>query len=216
MKNGSTEEKEEEEEEVVDLSADEIIELKKKIIAFLQPGEDVLAALRRLGQEREPVATEKSSKSGKKKSGRRSAVKQKHSSTASELVPAARREFDQLTEWSTQLMEAGEFLIHSQTREELIAALDKQQQQKVDDGGGEETAKKEDEEEAEEGGIKMELSGEEEEETINGEIQSSTALELATQLLTSATTATTTTTEETETVVLPKIDGGAPVVDMFV
>jgi CD2 antigen cytoplasmic tail-binding protein 2 len=138
-----------------DLSAEDIIELKRKIVSLLQPGETVLAALRRLGRARisgetgavtgavgEPVAeTIAKEKQGSQVEGaiikdgqeyhnhhqqKQQQEKEHHTSLIkrASLTPQAQVEFDQLTDWSSLLMEAGEFLIHSQTREELLRNIE--------------------------------------------------------------------------------------------
>lgn len=159
-----------------DLSDVEILELKQKIISLLQPGENVLAALRRLGRARKPTtATPPSGEAAvtatapieevpmaedtkgaqesqiqnpgstldKTRVGTDQKLQQKqqqqHTTSYNNLIkrasltPQVQLEFDQLTDWSSLLMEAGEFMIHSKTWEELVNSLQKQQQS-VDDG----------------------------------------------------------------------------------
>lgn len=147
-----------------DISIQEVKELKGKIVSLLQPGENVLAALRRLGRHRAPGTSRSPKNSNKTTTAAAEAsneavvvtgktgvddeggvvnnesrkmelqVKQHSLVKRASLTPQAQVEFDQLTEWSSLLMEAGEFMIHSQIREEVLRSLESQ------DMNGEETA----------------------------------------------------------------------------
>ncbi len=152
------------------LSIEEIVELKQNIVSLLQPGENVLAALRRLGRtrnsiplfprqvpgeaavvevvpinaaaskERDQVSqlTQVTSiavdtmRGGADPQHHHHHQQQKQKPTSlikrASLPPQSQLEFDQLTDWSSVLMESGEFLIHSQTREDLLNSLQGRQQ----------------------------------------------------------------------------------------
>lgn len=147
------------------LTTGEVLELKQKIVSLLQPEENVLAALRRLGRRRQrapetssfaknskktaPLAVEPSREAtllGKDAltadlcDNKGEALQQRQHEKISKhvglvkrtsLIPQAQVEFDQLTDWSSVLMEAGEFLIHSRTREELLRREDIEEEQAV-------------------------------------------------------------------------------------
>jgi CD2 antigen cytoplasmic tail-binding protein 2 len=59
------------------------------------------------------------------------------------LTPQAQLEFDQLTDLSSVLMESGEFLIHSQPREELLKNIQQQNRRGNTNDGGEEKSREE-------------------------------------------------------------------------
>lgn len=84
--------------------------LKRRIAGLLLPGENTLAALRRLGMNRARAGSGSQQASISIVRGRVG------------LTPEARSDFDRLTEYSAALMEAGEYMAHSLTREELVGA----------------------------------------------------------------------------------------------
>lgn len=143
-----------------ELTSGDIAGLKQKITSLLQPEENVLAALRRLGRHRAPETSVSPRNSNRTTSfgaeassdaiveeefeisgvviDRKEEVlpqqeklvdklpKQAPLVKRASLIPQAQVEFDHLTDWSSLLMEAGEFLIHSHTREEMLCSLERQ------------------------------------------------------------------------------------------
>lgn len=88
--------------------SDEVTRLKQRIVSFLLPGENALAALRRLGRARGGAGAASGGAGPSVVRGRVG------------LTPEARSDFDRLTECSAALMDAGEYMAHSLTREELL------------------------------------------------------------------------------------------------
>ena len=102
-----------------ELTPEAIAELKQRTVSLLRPEENVLAALRRLGRARAPIPMQGSHTSHRLSAGGISLLMMR----AAAMAPEAQSEFDRLTEWSSRLMEAGEYLIHSQTREQLLEEI---------------------------------------------------------------------------------------------
>ena len=102
-----------------ELTPEAIAELKRRMVSLLRPEENVLSALRRLGRARAPIPMQGSHTSQRLSAGGISLLMMR----AAAMAPEAQSEFDRLTEWSSTLMEAGEYLIHSQTREQLLEEI---------------------------------------------------------------------------------------------
>ncbi|KAL3150641.1 hypothetical protein ABBQ32_000442 [Trebouxia sp. C0010 RCD-2024] len=124
--------------QVLELDADELLTYKRRLLDFLQPQETVLAALRRLGGLQgtmhagsDALPWKRSRKAAGSSSTSRGAPPGPGPGQASpparigRTVPIENREaFDRLTEYSSLLLQHGDYNIHSTPREKLVAQTD--------------------------------------------------------------------------------------------
>mmetsp|Transcript_4916 Transcript_4916/g.17838 ORF Transcript_4916/g.17838 Transcript_4916/m.17838 type:complete len:448 (+) Transcript_4916:33-1376(+) len=90
------------------LTAEEIADLKMDVVRILQPREKVLQALKRLGGKQQ---SRDSQKAGGKSS--------RFSKTISTILPENKAAFEKLTEASSILLDAGEYNIYNDRKEDL-------------------------------------------------------------------------------------------------
>lgn len=103
-----------------DLTTQESTQLKQRIVDELEPGENVLQALQRLGKARTMPTAPLAEGPGTAMSAGKHRLMLSRQSSMSATAKAA---FDQLTEASSLLMEAGEYNIHSISREQLATSI---------------------------------------------------------------------------------------------
>ncbi|KAK9830311.1 hypothetical protein WJX72_010947 [[Myrmecia] bisecta] len=114
-----------------ELDEDDVRSYKKRITDMLQSGETVLQALRRLGgtQEGHPPKRTPWKRARKQAVGQQQekSVRSLHHSPerpVGRTVPEENREtFDKLTEWSSILLDNGDYSIYNSTQEEILATL---------------------------------------------------------------------------------------------
>lgn len=125
--------------QLIELDADELLTYKRRLLDLLQPHETVLTALRRLGGRLEGgqagadampwKRSRKSAGSDKttapQPTSRESGSAASSSTRTGRTVPVENRDaFDRLTEYSSLLLQHGDYNIHSTKREQIAAETD--------------------------------------------------------------------------------------------
>ncbi|KAL0034521.1 hypothetical protein WJX79_006547 [Trebouxia sp. C0005] len=125
--------------QLTELDADELLTYKRRLVDLLQPHETVLTALRRLGGRQEggqagadvmPWKRSRKSAGGDRTTApqpmsRESGSAASPSTRTGRTVPVENRDaFERLTEYSSLLLQHGDYNIHSTKREQIAAETD--------------------------------------------------------------------------------------------